>query len=142
MALIAVAPICFGQPGPAKPEKSAGEETAIINLEKSIWATYKDKQADAFRRYLATDYVGVYARGTMDTDAQIADMEKADLRDYSFSDMKAVFPSADVAVLTYKVTTHRMTGGQDVSGLYNGGGVWIKQNGKWLSVFHTSIKAE
>ena len=142
MALIAVAPVCFGQPSPSKPEKSTAKEMEIIDLEKSIWETYKNKQADAFRRYLATEYVGVYARGIMDTDAQITDMEKADLRDYTFSDMKAAFPSADVAVLTYKVTTHRMAGGQDVSGLYYGGGAWIKRNGKWLSVFHTSIKAQ
>ena len=32
--------------------------------------------------------------------------------------------------------------GKDMSGTYNAGSVWKLENGKWLAIFHTNIKAE
>ena len=98
MALIAVAPICFGQASPSKSDGSATKEAAITDSEKSAWEAFKNKQADAFKKYLATDYCGVYAEGIKNVDKEVAGMEQTELRDYSFADMKVVFPSADVAV--------------------------------------------
>jgi hypothetical protein len=69
-------------------------------------------------------------------------MAKTDLRDYSLADMKVVFPSADVAVITYKTTIQQTSEGKDMSGIYNGASVWAKKGGKWLEVFHTELKAQ
>jgi hypothetical protein len=142
MALIAVAPICFGQASPSKSDKSATKDAAITDSEKSAWEAYKNKQADAFKKYLATDYCGVYAEGIKNADKEVAGMEQTELREYSFADMKVVFPSSDVAVTTYKATLQSSTGGQDTSGTYNVASVWIKKGGKWLVVFHTDAKSQ
>jgi hypothetical protein len=142
MALIAAAPICFGQASPAKSDKSASKEAAITDLEKSAWEAYKNKQADAFKKLLAKDYCGAYAEGIKTLDTEVADMAKTDLRDYSFADMKVAFPSADVAVVTYKATIQSTSAGQDNSGTYNSASVWCKQGGKWLGVFHSEAKAQ
>ena len=88
------------------------------------------------------DYCSVYAEGIKTLDREVADMEKTDLREYSFADTKVVFPSADVAVMTYKVTMQETSAGQDASGTYNSASVWNKRGGKWLGVFHTEIKAQ
>ena len=69
-------------------------------------------------------------------------MKKTDLRDYSFADMKVVFPSADVAVTTYKAAVQSTCDGQDTSGTYNVASVWIKKGGKWLVVFHSDVKSQ
>jgi len=142
ITLIAIAPICFGQASPAKSGKSASNESAINDLEKSAWEAYKNKQADAFKALLSKDYCGVYADGVKTLDREVADMAKTDLRDYSFADVKVTFPHAKVAVITYKATQHATSGGQDVSGTYNSGSVWIKQGGKWVGVFHTETKTQ
>ena len=142
MTLIAAAPICLGQASPSKSDRSATKDAAITDSEKSAWEAYKNKQADAFKKYLATDYCGVYAEGIKNVDKEVADMEKTELRDYSFADMKVVFPSADVAVTTYKATLQSSTGGQDTSGTYNVASVWIKKGGKWLVIFHTDAKSQ
>jgi hypothetical protein len=142
MTLIAVAPICFGQASPSKSDRSATKEAAITDSEKSAWEAYKNKQADAFKKYLATDYCGVYAEGIKNVDKEVAGMEQTELRDYSFADMKVVFPSSDVAVTTYKATLQSNTGGQDTSGTYNVASVWIKKGGKWLVIFHTDAKSQ
>src|SRR5437016_12212851 len=142
VTLIAAAPVCFAQASPAKPAKSASNETAITDLEKSAWESYKNKQADAFRKLMSKDYYGTYAEGIKNLDREVADMAKTDLRDYSLADMKVVFPSADVAVITYKVTQHATSAGQDVSGTYNTSSVWVKEGGKWLGVLHTEAKVQ
>ena len=142
MALIAVAPICFGQASPSKSDKSATKEAAITDSEKSAWEAYKNKQADAFKKYLATDYCGIYPEGIKNVDKEVAGMEQTELRDYSFADMKVVFPSSDVAVATYKATIQSSTAGQDTSGTYNVASVWIKKGGKWLVIFHTDTKSQ
>ena len=144
IALIAVAPICLGETNrkESSADKSATKETALINAEKSAWEAFKNKQADALRKYLATDYRGVYADGTKTFDAEVVDMGKIDLQDYSFADAKITFPSADVALMTYKVTMHQTFAGRDMSGTYNAASVYIKQGGKWLITFHTEIKGQ
>jgi hypothetical protein len=140
--LMAVSPLCFGQATLSPSAKSAAQETEITDLEKSAWEAYKGKQADALKKYFATDYCGVYAEGFKTVDKEVADMEKTDLRDYSLADTKVAFPKAKVAVITYKVTMHSTFAGQDTSGTYNSASVWTKQGGKWLIVFHTEAKAQ
>src|SRR5436190_19988973 len=98
VSFIAVAPVCFSQASPTKPAKSASNQAAITDLEKSAWESYKNKQADAFRKLMSKDYYGTYSEDIKNLDREVADMAKTDLRDYSLADMKVVFPSADVAV--------------------------------------------
>jgi len=142
VTLIAVVSVCLAQASPAKPAKSASNETAITHLETSAWEAYKNKQADAFKKLMSEDYCGEYAEGIKNLDREVADMAKTDLRDYSLADMKVVFPSADVAVITYKATIHQTSEGKDLSGTYNSGSIWVKKGGKWLEVFHTEVKAQ
>jgi hypothetical protein len=137
-SMLAIVPICFGQPV----EKSAGDETAIIDSEKAAWEAYKTKNGDAFKKLMATDYHGMYAEGVQTLDTEVADMAKADLQEYSLADARVVFPRADIAVVTYKATTKGTFNGQDRSGTYNAGGVYIKRGERWLGVFHTEIKAQ
>jgi hypothetical protein len=142
VAILITSPIYLAQTSPSQPGRSAAKETEIIDLEKSAWEAYKGKQADAYKKLLAADYYCVYAEGIKTLDREVADMEKTDLRDYSFADTKVVFPSPDIAVMTYKVTMQETVAGQDASGTYNSASVWNKRAGKWLGVFHTEVKAQ
>ena len=142
MMLVALAPVCFAQASPAKPAKSASSDKAITDLEKSAWESYKNKQADAFKKLMSQDYCGAYADALKTLDREVVDMAKADLRDYSLADMKVVFPSADVAVTRYKATIQQTSEGKDISGTYNSASVWVKKSGKWLEVLHTEVKAQ
>ena len=142
MTLIAAAPICFSQASPAKPTKTATHEAAITDLERSAWEAYKNKQADAFKALMSKDYYGVYAEGAKTLDGELADMAKSDLRDYSFSDIKVVFPHPKMAVMTYKAKLQATADGKDISGTYNSESVWIQQSGKWVGAFHTEAKTQ
>jgi hypothetical protein len=142
MTLLAIAPICFGQASPVKSGKAASNESAISDLEKSAWDAYKNKKTDAFKALLSKEYCGVYADGTKTLDGEVADMAKTELGDYSLAEVKVTFPHPKVAVITYKSTQHATLAGQDTSGTYNCGSVWVSEGGKWVAVFHTDIKAQ
>jgi len=142
ITLLAIAPLCFGQAKPAKAGKSAPSESAITDLEKSAWEAYKNKQAEAFKELMSKEYYGVYAEGVKTLDAEVADMAKSDLRDYSFSEIKVVFPHPKMAVMTYKAKVQATADGKDVSGTYNSGSVWVQQGGKWVGAFHTEAKTQ
>ena len=140
--LLAIAPALVLEGKPAKEDKSAANESTISGLEKSAWEAYKNKQTDAFKALMSKDYYGVYAEGVTTLDGELAAMAKSDLRDYSFSDVKVVFPQPKMAVMTYKAIVQASTDGKDISGTYNGGSVWIQEGGKWVSAFHTESKAQ
>jgi hypothetical protein len=142
ITLLAITPLCFGQARAGKAGKSAPSESAITDLEKSAWEAYKNKQADAFKALMSKDYYGVYAEGVKNLDAELADLAKTDLRDYSFTDVKVVFPHPKMAVITYKAKVQTSMGGTDMSGTYNSGSVWVQQGGKWVGAFHTESKTQ
>ena len=142
IAFATITPFCFGQASPAKRANAAANDSTITNLEKSAWEAFKNKQTEAFKALLSKDFYAVYSDGIKTLDAEVADMAKTDLRDYSFADVKVVFPHPKVAVITYKATQQAASGGQDKSGNYNCGSVWVQQGGKWVGVFHTETKVQ
>src|SRR6266540_2452260 len=153
-SLFVAASICFGQespspspssspsPTPLKTLRSATKEATIVKLEKSVTDAYKNKQAKSFREYLAPEFSVVDAEGVKDTDAEVSDMQKTDLSNYAFADMKVSLLSPKMAVATYKVTTQSTSSGRDTSGTYYAATVWNKRGGKWLAVLHTFVKAQ
>jgi hypothetical protein len=149
-SLVVAASICFGQESPSptpsatpfKTLRSATKEATIVKLEKSITDAYKNKQTKSFREYLAPEFSVVDAEGVKDADAEVADMQKTDLSNYSFADMKVALLSPKMAIATYKVTTQSTSSGRDTSGTYYAATVWNKRGGKWLAVLHTFVKAQ
>jgi hypothetical protein len=149
-SLFIAASICFGQenpspspsPTPFKRVRSATKEATIVKLEKSITDAYKNKQEKLFKGHLAPEFSSVDAEGVKDADAEVSDMQKTDLSNYSFADMKVALLSPKMAVATYKVTTQSTSSGRDTSGTYYAATVWNKRGAKWLAVLHTFVKAQ
>ncbi|HEX3421592.1 MAG TPA: nuclear transport factor 2 family protein [Candidatus Udaeobacter sp.] len=133
---------CFAAPTPSRQMKTAQREKAIVALEKIVTEAFKNKQLETFKKYLAPEFVGLDAEGFKNVDSELADVPKYDVSDNSFADMKVVFPSANMALVTYKVTTQATHNGQDASGIYNVASVWTKRERKWRLVFHTFIKSQ
>jgi hypothetical protein len=151
-SLVVAASICFSQESPSptssptatpfKTIRSATKEAIIIKLEKSVTDAFKNKQAKSFRDYLDPEFSAVDAEGVKDADAEVAEMQKTELTNYSFADMKVTLLNPKMAVTTYKVTTQSALSGRDTSGTYYASTVWNKRGGKWLAVLHTFVKAQ
>ena len=121
---------------------AAPDKAAIEAKEKAAWQAFKDKKADDFKKVVDKDFMGVYAEGVSDMDKELSDMKKWDMKSFAISDYKAFSDEKDVMVTTYTVKIEGTYDGKDSSGTYNSGSVWKMENGAWMAVFHTNVKAE
>ena len=118
------------------------DKSAIMANEKAAWQAYKDKKADDFKKVVDKDIKCVYADGVSDMAKELADMKTWDVKSFEFSDFIMFSDEKDIAVTTYTVKLDATANGKDMSGTYNAGSVWKLENGKWLAIFHTNVKAE
>jgi hypothetical protein len=119
------------------------DKAAMEAKEKSAWQAFKDKNADAFKKIVDKDIRCVYAnRVSTSLQNELSDMQKWDMKSFEFSDFDMFSDEKDVIVTTYKVKLEGTVDGKDMSGLYNAGSVWKLEDGQWLAIFHTNIKAE
>ena len=121
----------------ATPDKATMEAK-----EKSAWQAFKDKKPDEFKKLLSANVMCVYAEGVSDMQGELAAMQKWDMKSFAISDYKVTSDGSDTVVTTYQVAVEGTVDGKDQSGTYNAASVWKKQNGQWLAIFHTNIKAE
>lgn len=118
------------------------DKDAMMAKEKEAWQAFKDKNAEGFKKLMDKDYRGVYAGGIFDLNQELEGMKMFDMKSFAISDYTAFSDKPDVIVTTYKVALQNAIGGQDVSGTFNCGTVWKAENGVWLVIFHTIVKAE
>ncbi len=121
---------------------AAPDKNEIMAKEKSAWQTFKDKDAAGFKKVVDGDMVGVYAEGISGMAKELEDMQKWNMKSFKISDFKAHSDEKDIMVTSYKVTLKGTYDGKDASGTYNAGSVWKMENGAWLAIFHTNVKAE
>ena len=121
---------------------AAPDKAAILEKEKAAWQAFKDKKADDFKKVVDKDFRGVYADGVSDMDKELSDMKKWDMKSFAISHYTAFSDEKDVMVTTYTVKIEGTFDGKDASGTYNSGSVWKQENGAWMAIFHTNVKAE
>jgi hypothetical protein len=119
---------------------AASNDDALMKKEKAAWQAFKDKDADGFKKIVATDYVGVYDEGMMNLESELAGMQKWDMKSFAISEYKVMSQGSDVAISTYTVKLEGTANGKDASGTYNAATVWKKQKRDWQAIFHTNVK--
>jgi hypothetical protein len=121
---------------------AAPNKDMIEAKEKAAWQAFKDKKTDDFKKVVDKDFRGVYAEGVSNMQKELDDMKKWDMKSFAISDYDAFSDEKDVMVTTYTVKLEGTYEGKDMSGTYNCGSVWKQENGTWMAIFHTNIKAE
>ncbi len=121
---------------------AAPDKAAIEAKEKEAWQTFKDKNAEGFKKVVDKDIRAVYAEGISDMEKELSDMKKWDMKSFTISDFTAFSDEKDVIVTTYVVKIEGTFDGKDASGTYNAGSVWKQEKGAWMAIFHTNVKAE
>lgn len=120
---------------------SASMRQEIMDMEAQITDAVKNRQFDQFGSNLAEDFVGIYATGITNKDQEEQRVQNSNLKDIQKSDEKIIFPTDNVAILTYKAVRNATVNGQDMSGTYNVSSTFVKRNGQWRVVQHTMVKA-
>lgn len=114
----------------------------MMEKEKAAWQAFKDKDPAAFQKVVDKDVVGVYADGINGMAGELAGMKDWDMKSFTISDFKSHSDEKDVVVVSYKIMVNGTVSGKDASGTYYAGSVWKMENGVWLAIFHTNVKAE
>src|SRR5260370_38538424 len=110
-SLAVAASVCLGQeslspspspsPSPSatpfRKIRSATKDATIEKLEKSVTDAFKNKQTNLFKQHLDPEFSAVDAEGIKGADAEVKEMKKTDLRNYSFADSKETLCSPKIA---------------------------------------------
>jgi ketosteroid isomerase-like protein len=122
---------------PAAPSKEA-----LASLEKQAFEAWKNKDGKFFDGFLASNFM------MMDDNGQHFDKAAAvkaigenpcEVKSYSMSDEQVTPVSADVAVITMKITADGTCGGKPMPNPVTSSSVYIKQGSDWKAVFHSEV---
>lgn len=117
----------------------------IQALEQAFWKSLVSRDATAATGLLAPQALMVSHHGALRFDpAQYAKMlqdPKHGLLDYSLSDMAVLFPTADVAIVTYRANQTMQMDGEDITQDVVDSSTWVRLDGEWKCVAHTESEA-
>jgi hypothetical protein len=118
-------------------------EADIIAKEKGAWDAFRHKDADAFKKTMAPEYIGVQWDGTHDVASSLAAMKDAELTDVTFADWKMTTIDKDAVLLTYTATVKGSYKGKPVpEGPYREASAYVNRNGEWVGIYYQETFAK
>jgi hypothetical protein len=116
----------------------------IIATEKKLWEAWKNKDAKPFRANLSGDSVLVSDSGVADKATVVNSMATMDceVRSYSLSDIKVIFPASNVAIITYKGTQDASCGGQTAPAAVWASSTYVRRGNAWMAASHQETPAK
>jgi len=122
-------------PAPTKEE--------MMTLERAAFDAWKNKNAGHWDGFLAANFTGYGQTGRLDKATAMKEYAGAecDVKSVTLTDDQMTQLAPDVAALSYKVANDGTCGGQKLPAEQWGGGLYVRQNGKWLGAFHAQAPA-
>lgn len=120
----------------------------IITLEKKFWQSMVDEDTETALSMLDEPSLLVSTHGAMQfSHAQYRKMAEQGgmvIKSFELSDMNVVFPTDEMAVLTYKVKQSLAERGKSElrEEEMTDASVWMQKNGKWVCVMHTETPVD
>jgi hypothetical protein len=112
-------------------------EVDIIAREKAAWDAFRKKDADAFGKLIAADYIEVTDMGVTDKAAAIAGMKDFDVTEVNFADWKLTPVDKDAVLITYTVNIKGSYKGKDLPpGPYREASAYVNRNGEWVAIYY------
>lgn len=124
-----------------KSTRSVSMSQEILDREHQIVDAVKNRQFSKFASNLADDFIGVYETGITNKAQEEQRVQNSNLKEMKRSGEKVVFPTDDVAILTYKTVRSTTVNGKAMSGTYNVSTTFVKRDGEWVVIQHTMVKA-
>jgi len=106
----------------------------LLELEHGVWRALVDGDADADRRALSADFLGVYPTGFAGRAEHVGQLaDGPTVAEYELTDARVVPVSADAALLVYRAT-YRRPGGDDRQLMYVSS-LWCRRADGWVNTF-------
>ena len=120
----------------------AAQAETPLQKETSIWQAFKDKNAKAFQAMFAPNYVGLYEDGPANAAKEMDNLKNAKIASFKIDNFADRMIDSNNMLMTYVVEVKGTMGKDDISGKYNASSVWHRTGAKWLTAYHTEIKAK
>ena len=127
-ALMAASPV-FAAPTPKQ-------------LEIETWRAFTAGRSAEFRSLLSSDFIGVYADGTHDLAKELQVTKDVHILDYRLNDLVSRPIDRDNVLVTYSADVSHLVDGKPASTRLQVATLWHRTGGKWLTLYHTEIKAK
>ena len=118
----------------------------IIELERRFWQALVDKDVEAAKVLISETALVTNGQGTMRIDPKAyGEMLRHGgwtLDSFAFSDEDVIFPTEDVAVLTYKARQKGENNGKPMDQTCADSSVWVKSGDRWTCALHTETVME
>lgn len=121
--------------------------TTLFELEKKFWDSIVDEDTDTATSLLTEPAFMVSEHGAFKFDharyRQMAEQGSMVVKSYEITDLEAVFPSPDTAILTYKVrqVLRPREGSDEITQDMADTSVWVRGQGGWKCAMHTESPA-
>ncbi len=133
VSVCSLTPLAFGQ--------SASDEEQIKALSDQLAQAYIKGDTSFWEKYLADDYMGVYASGQAYTKSESVQPGALKYESFDVREMKVrVYGNTAVVNQLTSATGTVRKDGKPFSGLYRTTRVWVKQNGNWRLVAFQSTQ--
>lgn len=113
-----------------------------LQKETSVWQAFKDKKADAFGSIFAPNYVGMYDDGLASKAKELDSLKTAKIASFKIDNFVSRMVDPNDMLMTYVVDLKGTMGKEDISGRYNASSLWHRSGTKWLTAYHSEVKAK
>jgi len=116
---------------------------AFVALETQVWEALRRGDAEADRRLLAEDFLGVYPTGFADRDDHVSELaDGPTVADYELHDARIMIMSEDDVLLAYRADWHALAAGErgERESMYVSS-LWSRRAGTWVNVFSQDCPA-
>ena len=112
----------------------------FVELERGVWEALRHGDAEADRRLLAPDFVGVYTTGTANRDEHAGQLTNGPtVASYEIVDPQLIAISDTAVLLVYRASYRRSRDGE-IESMYVSS-LWCERGEQWLNVFSQDTPA-
>ena len=115
----------------------AMDVAAFVKLEIEVWEALQRGDADADRRLLAEDFLGVYPTGFADRSDHVGELaDGPTVAEYELHDARIMILSEDDVLLAYRADWHPLVAGErgKRESMYVSS-LWCRRSGRWVNLF-------
>ena len=116
-------------------------ESELIALENEYWRALKERDVDTALSLTGFPCVVTGPQGVRAVDRQtyqtMMEQDPYSIESFDLEDVSVEFPTADVAIVAYRVKQALTVSGQRISLECADASTWIRQGGKWRCWHHS-----
>ncbi len=116
--------------------KDAKLQAHIIDLEKTGWNSFKNRDAAWFQANLTEEYLQITAEGVSNKTEVIHSLTDCTVKSFSLDEFKMVKYNKSAVLLTYIATQDGTCDGEKLPVKVQASVNYIKRGGKWLEAFY------